>query len=175
MATVAGFRIAGNLVMVAEFEEFVKDVDYVTEAEKFGGAGVFDFENHEWVLVDSADFRFPFGRHKPRALPDHPVTQVSWNDATAYATRKHKRLPTRWELEQAARNGDQEYSWGNDLVVDGEYKANAWQGTFPFYNSADDGFLCDLMVCHGFRVLGRSSSTPQSSMVHIGFRCAKHI
>ena len=68
MATVAGFRIAGNLVMVAEFEEFVKDVDYVTEAEKFGGAGVFDFENHEWVLVDSADFRFPFGRHKPPGI-----------------------------------------------------------------------------------------------------------
>jgi formylglycine-generating enzyme len=36
-------------------------------------------------------------------------------------------------------------------------------------------FLCDPMVCHGFQVTGRSSSTPESSMVHIGFRCAKDV
>ena len=34
-------------------------------------------------------------------------------------------------------------------------------------------FLCDPMVCHGYRVTGRSSSTPESSTVHIGFRCAR--
>ena len=231
MAIIPGtrpFRLDRNLVTVAEFEEFVNTTGYITEAEKFGGAGVFDFEDHEWAFIDSADFRFPFGRQKSKALPDHPVTQVSWNDAKAYASWKHKRLPTQWEWEQAARNGDREYSWGDDLVVDGKYKANTWQGSFPFYNSVDDGFLatspvgffgsnhfgisdmggnvwqwceddiepegddieldpsmrkvlrggsflCDPLICHGFRVLGSSSSTPESSMAHIGFRCAKDL
>jgi sulfatase modifying factor 1 len=225
------FQLDKDLVTVDQFEAFVKATQYVTEAEKFGNAGVFDFQEKGWALIDGANFRYPFGRNKPRAAGNHPVTQVSWNDANAYARWKGKRLPTQWEWEHAARNGEQslqEYTWGNDLVVNGTYKANTWQGTFPSYNTGEDGytgtspvsifgrnklglgdmggnvwqwcqdsieptpeeaatdpamrrvtrggsFLCDPMVCHGFRVLGRSSSTPESSMVHIGFRCAKDI
>jgi formylglycine-generating enzyme len=229
--TVKPFQLDKDLVTVDQFEAFVKATGYVTEAEKFGNAGVFDFQEKGWALIDGADFRYPFGRSKPRAAGNHPVTQVSWNDANAYARWKGKRLPTQWEWEHAARNAEQsqqEYTWGNDLVVNGTYKANTWQGSFPSYNTGEDGytatspvsvfgrnklglgdmggnvwqwcqdsieptaqeaeqdpgmrrvtrggsFLCDPQVCHGFRVLGRSSSTPESSMVHIGFRCAKNI
>ncbi len=225
------FLLDKNLVTVSDFEAFVKSTHYVTEAEKFGNAGVFDDQTHQWELIDGADFRNPFGRDKPKAEGNHPVTQVSWNDANAYAKWKGKRLPTQWEWEHAAKNGentDQQYTWGEDLVVAGKYKANTWQGSFPTYNTKEDGyaytspvgifgknklgltdmggnvwqwtqdsiepqgrdveldpatrrvtrggsFLCDPMVCHGFQVTGRSSSTPESSMVHIGFRCAKDI
>jgi sulfatase modifying factor 1 len=225
------FLLDKNLVTVADFEAFVKATHYVTEAEKFGNAGVFDDNTHQWELIDGADFRYPFGRDKPKAESNHPVTQVSWNDANAYAKWKGKRLPTQWEWEHAAKNGentDQQYTWGEDLVVAGKYKANTWQGSFPSYNTKEDGyaytspvgifgknklgltdmggnvwqwtqdsiepqgrdaeldpatrrvtrggsFLCDPMVCHGFQVTGRSSSTPESSIVHIGFRCAKNI
>lgn len=34
-------------------------------------------------------------------------------------------------------------------------------------------FLCDPQVCHGFRVEGRSASTPETGLPHVGFRCAK--
>ncbi|MBL0744225.1 SUMF1/EgtB/PvdO family nonheme iron enzyme [Chryseolinea lacunae] len=225
------FLLDKNLVTVGEFEAFVKATHYVTEAEKFGNGGVFDAAAQGWTLVDGANFRYPFGRSKPKAPDTHPVTQVSWNDAVAYATWKGKRLPTQWEWEHAAKNGEassKQYTWGQDLVVDGKYKANTWQGSFPSHNTVEDGyattspvgvfgpnkigltdmggnvwqwcsdtiqpvgreaemdpgmrrvtrggsFLCDPMVCHGFQVTGRSSSTPESSMVHIGFRCAKSI
>lgn len=228
---VNAFLLDKNLVTVGDYEEFVKKTKYRTEAEQYGNAGVFDSQTHQWVLVDGADFRYPFGRTKPKAAPNHPVTQVSWNDANAYAKWKGKRLPTQWEWEHAAKNGEnteQQYTWGQDLVVKGVYKANTWQGSFPYTNTIEDGyeftspvgvfganklgltdmggnvwqwcqdsiqptereaamdpatrrvtrggsFLCDPMVCHGFRILGRSSSTPESSMVHIGFRCAKDI
>lgn len=218
-----------NLVTVSDFEAFVKATHYLTEAEKFGNAGVFNDRLQQWELIDGADFRYPFGRNKPKAEDNHPVTQVSWNDAAAYARWKGKRLPTQWEWEHAARNGEQttqRYTWGEDLVIAGKYKANTWQGTFPSYNSGEDGyiytspvgvfgsnkigltdmggnvwqwcqdsiepsgrdaeidpatrrvirggsFLCDPMVCHGFRITGRATSTPESSMLHIGFRCAK--
>jgi sulfatase modifying factor 1 len=36
-------------------------------------------------------------------------------------------------------------------------------------------FLCDPEVCHGFRVSARSSSTPETGLNHVGFRCAKDL
>lgn len=229
--TIKPFLLDKNVVTVADFDAFVRATHYVTEADKFGNAGVFDKTISGWTLVDGANYHFPFGKDKPAAKPDHPVTQVSWNDAVAYAHWKGKRLPTQWEWEFAARNGENtntRYSWGENLVVKGKYKANTWQGSFPYTNTVDDGyeytspvgvfgenkigltdmggnvwqwctddikptteeaasdpamrkvlrggsFLCDPMVCHGFKVTGRSSCTPETALVHLGFRCAKDI
>ncbi len=33
-------------------------------------------------------------------------------------------------------------------------------------------FLCDPSLCHGFRITARGHSTPESSHMHVGFRCA---
>lgn len=225
------FLLDKNLVTVSEFEAFVKTTQYTTEAEKFGSAAIFNPETQEWDLLDGANYLYPQGRSKPRAQDNHPVTQVSWNDAKAYAKWKGKRLPTQWEWEHAAKNAEQtsmQYTWGQDLIVNGKYKANTWQGSFPFHNTREDGyeftspvgafganklgltdmggnvwqwtedsieptgrdkeidpatrrvlrggsFLCDPLVCHGFTVQGRSSSTPESSLMHAGFRCAKDL
>ncbi|RAV99018.1 formylglycine-generating enzyme family protein [Pseudochryseolinea flava] len=225
------FFIDKNLVTVAEFDAFVRATKYTTEAEQFGSAAIFNKETQGWDLLDGANYLYPQGRNKQRAQNNHPVTQVSWNDAKAYAKWKGKRLPSQWEWEHAAKNAEQtskQYTWGQNLIVNGKYKANTWQGSFPFYNTAEDGyeytspvgafgvnklglsdmggnvwqwtedsieptgrdkeldpatrrvlrggsFLCDPLVCHGFTVQGRSSSTPESSLMHAGFRCAKDL
>jgi sulfatase modifying factor 1 len=36
-------------------------------------------------------------------------------------------------------------------------------------------FLCDPKVCHGFRVSARGHSTPETGLLHVGFRCAKSV
>jgi formylglycine-generating enzyme len=235
-ASVQSFFMDETEVTVAAFREFINATGYKTEAEKFGNSGVFyNDENNWWRMKDGANWEYPQGGDQPKAKDDHPVTQVSWNDAAAYASWAGKRLPREIEWEHAARNANNSearYSWGEDAKENGKWKLNFFQGNFPKENINEDGFvytapvgsfgksilgladmsgnvwewcnddkisyvdlasgnfsnanklekvmrggsfLCETTVCHGYRVSSRSFSTPETSLMHIGFRCVKDI
>lgn len=143
-AKVEPFFMDVHPVTVGQFREFVEATGYLTDAERFGSAGVLDSRTHRWVLVNGANWRNPLGSDGPPAPDDHPVTQVSWNDAVAYARWAGKRLPTEVEWEHAARgarNDRDPYAWGATLEEGGSHHANTWQGTFPFRNTGEDGYL----------------------------------
>ncbi len=36
-------------------------------------------------------------------------------------------------------------------------------------------FMCDPSYCHGYRVSGRSGTTPETGLFHVGFRCVKNL
>lgn len=97
-----------------------------------------------WRWTIGANWRHPEGPGSTiEDKMDHPVVQIAWEDAEAYARWVGKRLPTEAEWEWAARGGleDMVYPWGNDPANEGEPKANFWQGVFPYQNSTKDGYF----------------------------------
>lgn len=162
-----GFWMDEHEVTNAQFALFVEATGYQTVAERalnpadfpnvpldmlVPGSAVFspptgnvDLHNHMqwWNYVAGANWRHPEGPSSSiHGKENHPVVQVCYEDAAAYAKWVGKRLPTEAEWEYAARGGKaaSKYYWGNEMKLNGKFVANIYQGDFPVNDTKEDGF-----------------------------------
>lgn len=145
--TVPGFWIDRHEVSNRQFTRFVSETGYVTLAERPDGPGgsiVFTPPDTPvptgdprawWRFVKGADWRHPAGPGSGIAgREDHPVVNVAYADALAYARWAGRSLPSEEQFEYAARAGAAE-----SLDQPAPDAANSWQGEFPNSNDRTDG------------------------------------
>jgi len=111
----------------AQFKEFIDATGYVTETEQRGGGWVlyrkYGVGRRRITWAGGANWSHPKGvidnMQDIKEKMDHPVVQVSWNDAVAYAQWAGKRLPTEADWEKVARGTDgRQWPWGNLFNLD---------------------------------------------------------
>ncbi len=152
LVSVSAFEMMTHEVTNAQFAEFVRATNYVTDAEKnvqnpAAGSAVFASLDSQtegrWSLVKGATWRSPNGPGSSNeAVPHHPVVHISYHDAAAYAKWSDARLPSEIEWEYAAHLGlrDPTDSRSGAFDNDGLPIANTWQGVFPILDAGTDGY-----------------------------------
>ena len=99
---------------------------------------------------------------------NHPVVQVSWFGANAYANFYGLTLPTQEEWEKAARgNTGWDYPWGD--AIDGS-QANYWRSGDPFDNGPTPVGYYDGATHDGFKT---TDSPSPFGLIRYGRKCSQ--
>src|SRR5262249_55004975 len=131
------FYMGQTEVTVGQFRQFVKATGYQTQAEREGGAYRYNPTNGEWKKDANTNWLDP----GPPQTDDHPVINVSWNDAVEFCNwlskqeGKNYRLPTEAEWEYSCRAASKgRWSFGDNerqLLNYASILSNSQQHTWP--------------------------------------------
>jgi len=130
---------AGPFLMGSSSQE-----DYAAQPQHTVALAAYQIGRYPVTVAEYACYLRATGKQSSSTKLDHPVVNVSWNDAIAYVgwlaqtTGQPWRLPTEAEWEKAARGTDGRiYPWGNGWdktranTSDGGSGATTPVGTYP--------------------------------------------
>ncbi|WP_420552598.1 SUMF1/EgtB/PvdO family nonheme iron enzyme [Tenacibaculum aiptasiae] len=166
-------------VSYAQFEAFVKQTGYKTDAEKYGWSivqvNVYDFKK-----VDGANWKKPDGINTINSK-DLPVTQVSYNDAIAYCKWSSTRLPNYNEYWELIKTDKRVVVSENELPIspvnEVNILGNVWDITETkrgdLVRLAGGSLFCSKTTCHGTVKQRELFVDKETGNIHIGFSVIK--
>ncbi len=164
-------------VTTAEFEHFIQETNYVTDAEKYDWS-IHQVDIINFEILGGLSWRCPDGR--TQAQSDLPVCQVSLNDAQAYAEWAGYSIPTYeeyWALVTQDHRPINTSSTGILPANQVNLVGNVWEITAPDefgrVRLAGGSFLCDKAKCNGTDPLRDLHVDKITGNSHIGFAVIK--
>ena len=158
-----------------EFEQFMNETKYITDAEKYGWS-IVQIDVYTFKKVNNANWKKPDGINTVTSNK-LPVTQVSYNDAVAYCKWAKKRLPTYNEYWEIARNDNRTIISDNKFPISEIDKVNivgnVWDITEMEKNEsvrlAGGSLFCSENTCHGTIKERELFVDKETGNIHIGF------
>jgi hypothetical protein len=159
----------------SQFELFVNQTEYITDAEKYGWS-IVQTDVYSFKKVANANWRTPDGVDTVFS-GNLPVTQVSYNDALAYCKWSGKRLPSYdeyWEIVQHdTRVVVSENKYPISDIDKVNIVGNVWDITANedsvMIRLAGGSLFCSENTCHGTVKERELFVDKETGNVHIGF------
>ena len=162
-------------VSYAQFEEFVNETKYITDAEKYGWS-IVQIDVANFIKGTNANWKKPNGVDVVSST-DLPVTQVSYNDAKAYCKWANKRLPTYDEYWELVKNDHRTIVYENILPISNVDEVNiignVWDITEienkESVRLAGGSLFCSVDSCLGTVKDRELFVDKETGNIHIGF------
>lgn len=160
-------------VSYSEFESFVNETGYITDAEKYGWS-IVQLDVYNFKKTENASWKKPDGINKINS-GKLPVTQVSYNDASAYCKWAKKRLPSYDEYWKLVKNDSRVIISENKYPITEidtvNIVGNVWDITEEdnLIRLAGGSLFCSENTCHGTVKEKELYIDKETGNIHIGF------